>query len=139
MAKALKVLCVGSSQMHHRLLLALLPEDRYTLLVVSNYWDLCSFSVNETEAISVAVLEHTESKGDLRRSAEYVRRRWPDARIILLGHRGDLLEDQLYDERVTPGIHPPELLSVIEHLLKRRRDSNKMARRAARVSERAYP
>lgn len=118
MTKGLNVLGVGSSQMLDRLRDALLPDHRYSLSVASDYWGLCSLSLNQAQAVSIAVLEPATSNGDLRRSAEHVRRRWPDARIILLGQYENLLEDQLYDERVLPRFHPPELLGVMERLLK---------------------
>jgi hypothetical protein len=94
-------------------------------LVASNYWELCSLSIGEAEQVSVAVIEVSTSDRDLLRTAEHIRRRWPDAQILLMGREPEELEDPLYDERIPPGIKAAELLPAVERLVKRKQRSKR--------------
>jgi hypothetical protein len=116
----LRILAVGSFASSNLVRDAILLRHRARLLVATNYRELCSLSSNEAEHVSVAVLEVSTSHGELLRKAEYVRRRWPDAPIVVVGSSAGPLEDPLYDDRVLPGITPTEMLAIIERLLKQK-------------------
>ena len=57
--------------------------------------------------------------------AELIRRRWPEAEIVLIGDLVEELEDPLYDERISAGTRPSELLVLIERLLSRNRKQHR--------------
>jgi hypothetical protein len=50
----------------------------------------------------------------LQAVAEYARRRWPRARIIVIGKAWELLADELYDASVATDFTLPELQSTVE-------------------------
>ena len=51
-------------------------------------------------------------------AAEFVRRQWPSARILILGSAQARLDDSLYDEEVDYRFQPREFLNVLERLRK---------------------
>ena len=119
MADMLRVLVVGSKESRDLVQDALLFRRRSHLLVASNYWELFSLWVGEAEQVSVAVIDLCTSDRELRRrTAEHIRRRWPDAQILLLGPEAEVPEDPLYDERIPPGLEAAELLATMERLVK---------------------
>lgn len=112
---ALKVLSVGLSELAYLVRDALMLRPHSKLAVASNYWDLCSMSL-EREEFQVAVLNDANPARELRRRAKYIRRRWPDAAIVLVGGSSAALWRRLYDERVPSNIEPGDLLTVIDRL-----------------------
>ena len=112
--RRLKVLSVGLSELA-TLRDALMLRAHSKLAVVSNYWDLCSMSL-QREEFQVAVLNEPNSARELRRRAKYIRRTWPAAAILLVGGSSELLEDGLYDQRVPSRIGPDDLLAMIDRL-----------------------
>jgi len=110
----LRVLSVGLSALA-TLRDALMLRAHSKLAVVTNYWDLCSMSL-QTEVFQVAVLNEPSSARELRRRAKYIRRTWPDAAILVMGGSPEDLEPRLYDQRVASRIGPADLLEVIERL-----------------------
>jgi hypothetical protein len=122
MADMLRVLAVGSKESRDLVRDALLFRRGSHLLVASNYWELCSLWVGEAEQVSVAVIDLCTSDRELRRrTAEHIRRRWPDAQILLVGPEAEVPEDPLYDERIPPGLEAAELLAAMERLVKGKR------------------
>lgn len=111
----LKVLSVGLSELPALVRDALILRAHCKLAVASNYWDLCSLSL-QREEFQVAVLNEPGSARELRRRAKYIRRTWPDAVILLVGRSSETLKHRFYDESVPPGIKPAELLTVIDRL-----------------------
>jgi phosphatidate phosphatase APP1 len=89
--------------------------------------------LHETEKVSVAVLDLSSSEHELRQNTEHIRRRWPDAEILLVGDNLDHLDDPLYDERVSAEIQPSELLTVVERLVAHKRRASRFRRR--RIAE----
>src|ERR1035438_3457627 len=112
---ALKVLSVGLKELASLVRDALMLRPHSKLAVVSNYWDLCSMSL-QREEFQVAVLNDANPARELRRRAEYIRRRWPDSAIVLVADSCMALDDPLYDERVPSAIKPADLLTVIDRL-----------------------
>jgi hypothetical protein len=122
MTDMLRVLVVGSKESRDLVRDALLFRRRSHLLVASNYWELCSLWVGEAEQVSVALIDLCTSDRELRRrTAEHVRRRWPDAQILLVGPEAEVPEDPLYDERIPPGLEAAELLAAMEGLMGKQR------------------
>lgn len=111
----LKVLSVGLSELASLVRDALMLRPHSKMAVVSNYWDLCSLSL-QREEFQVAVLNDANPARELRRRAEYIRRRWPNAAILLVVGTSGVLEKLLYDERVPHRIEPADLLTVIDRL-----------------------
>ncbi len=66
----------------------------------------------------VVVLSDSLGSFQLQAVAEYVRHRWPRARILLVSQADPSLEDQLYDECVTNGFNPAEFLAAVERAVK---------------------
>ncbi len=112
----LKVLSVGLNQSATLVRDALLLRSGSRLWVAASYWDLCSLSLQNQGEFQVAVLDVAASARELRRRAEYVRRRWPDTAILLVADSSEVLDHPLYDERVPPSIEPGDLLAVIDRL-----------------------
>ncbi len=110
----LKVLSVGLSALT-TLRDALMLRAHSKLAVVSNYWDLCSMSL-QAEDFQIAVLNDPSSPRELRRRVKYIRRTWPGAAIVLMGAGPEDLDPRLYDQRVAPRIGPADLLAVIDRL-----------------------
>lgn len=112
----LSILAVGPAQSADLVRDALLLRPHSRLTVAASYWDLCSLSLHQRSHFQVAVLINAGPVHQLRRSAEYIRRRWPNAAILLLGNNPGVLEDALYDQRVPSRIEPDELLAIIDLL-----------------------
>ena len=113
MPGTLRILAVGPPAFTSLVRHALVDRRPLSLSVAVSYWDLCSLVLRETEQVSVAILESSISEFELRLRAEHIRRRWPDAEILLVGRDIEGLDDRLYDERVPAGIAPTELCTVI--------------------------
>ena len=78
-----------------RLLLASLEHP---VLAVANYHDLCALPGESNcclVAIDLCPYEH-----EARKSATYVRRTWPTAKILLFGSPSPRFDDWLYDDSV---------------------------------------
>ena len=112
--RRLRILSVGVSELA-TLQDAVMLRAHSKLAVVSNYWDLCSMSLQKEE-FQVAVLNEPNTARELRRRAKYIRRTWPAAAILLVGGSSELLEDGLYDQRVPSRIGPDDLLAMIDRL-----------------------
>jgi hypothetical protein len=112
----LSVLSIGPAQFSDLVRDALLLHPHSRLTVAASYWDLCSVSLHQKSHLHVAVLMDAGPAHQLRRCAEYIRRRWPDAAILLVGNSPEVLEDELYDERERSRIGPERLLTVIDRL-----------------------
>lgn len=65
-------------------------------------------------SLDVAVFHHSFVPDDLRYAAEYIRRRWPDAVILVIGEQAEQLDDPLYDDKTGSGISLEELVRTIE-------------------------
>ncbi len=112
----LKVLSVGLNQSATFVRDALLLRPGSRLWVATSYWDLWSLSLQHHGEFQVAVLGASTSARELRRGAEYIRRRWPDIAILLIADSPLALDDPLYDQRVPSSIEPDDLLMVIDRL-----------------------
>lgn len=123
MPSRLSVLSVGSMELANVVRDALILCGRSHLSVATSYWELCSLSLRGPDTIQVAILDLSFSDRELRRRAEYIRRRWTDAAILLVSDTCDLLEDPLYDDRIPSEADPETLVEVIERLVKQKHAS----------------
>ena len=112
----LKVLSVGLNQSATLVRDALLLRPGSRLWVATSYWDLCSLSLQHHGEFQVAVLGVSTSARELRRGAEYIRRKWPDTAVLLIADSSLALADPLYDQRVPSRIEPDDLLMMIDRL-----------------------
>jgi hypothetical protein len=94
------------------------------LLTNSNYCVTTAFSqleiflLRDIGTIALAIVSASLGRCLLRSVAEGVRKQWPLARILVLGHAASVLEDNLYDEEIDPYPQPKQLLDDLEKLYK---------------------
>lgn len=112
MRKTTKVLSIGLEEWRNAICKALPHRRKNGYWGVNNLWDLCALP--EVVTADVAVFHHSFPSHDLRYAAEYVRRRWPNAVILVIGEQAKQLDDPLYDHKTSSEISTDELVSVIE-------------------------
>jgi hypothetical protein len=49
-------------------------------------------------------------------AAHFVRRRWPEARVLIIRDDAQCIDDAMYDDRIAPGVNPERLLGAITRL-----------------------
>jgi DNA-binding response OmpR family regulator len=95
-----------------------LLETRRLLLLSAGYsvQTACAardvFAFQPEDEPEIVVLSDALGSVQLLAVAEYVRHRWPRARIVIIGKAGPL-EDQLYDETVDAPLNPTEFLAAL--------------------------
>jgi hypothetical protein len=92
----------------------LLSRSKYTVAPASSYREI--FGLRSEIGFGLAVLNDSLGGLALRAAAEFVRRQWPSARILILGNAQAALEDYLYDEVVNHRIESTELLGTLARL-----------------------
>jgi hypothetical protein len=112
MKETTKVLSLGIEEWRNAVRQAMPRKQKNGFRGVSNLWDLCALP--EVVSADVAVFHHSFSRHDLRYAAEYIRRRWPDAVILVIGEQAKHLDDPLYDDKTSSEISIKELVRVIE-------------------------
>lgn len=114
MITTLDVLSVGSLNSNDFVRDVLLSRTKCRLFAVASVWDLSA--ILTSGKVNVAILHNTLSPGELRSCAAYIRHHWPAARILLIHAQVEILDDPMYDERMSPDLSAETLLSVIERL-----------------------
>lgn len=109
------VLSIGPSAISLAAYERYLQERGLALEVVSGCRDLYQTEMND--GCEVAVLHHSLSLDELNDAAQFIRRRWPAARILLIRPEEWWIDDALYDERLVPDSNPELLLSAVERLV----------------------
>ena len=112
MRESTNVLLFGIEEWSNALRQALPPRQKDSFWGVSNVWDLCALP--QAVLVEIAVFHHSFASHELRYAAEYIRRRWPDAVILVIGEQARQLDDPLYDHRMSRGISLEELVWMIE-------------------------
>lgn len=107
-----KVLSLGSEEWRNAVRRALRRRRQNSYWGVNNYWNLCALP--QAVSVDVAVLHHSFAPHDSRYAAEYIRRRWPDAVILVIGEQAKQLDDPLYDDKTSSGVSIEELVLIIE-------------------------
>ncbi len=126
MRKTTKVLTLGTEEWRSPLRDSLPYWLKEGFVGVKDFWQLCALP--EPVLVDVAVFHHSFPQADLRYAAEHIRRRWPDAVIVVVGEQAKHLDDPLYDHRANSEISPEELVWLIETSVEARRQSRKHAR-----------
>ena len=112
MRKTTNVLSLGLEEWRNAVRNSLAPTQKNSFWGVNTVWDLCALP--QPVSVDVAVFHHSFAPHDLRYAAEYIRRRWPDAVILVIGEQAEQLDDPLYDDRASSGISIEELVLMIE-------------------------
>lgn len=112
MRKSAKVLLLGLEEWRDAVRQASPPRHKNGFWEANNFWELCALP--QAASVDVAVFHHSFAPNDLRYAAEYIRRRWPDAVILVIGEQAEQLDDALYDDKMSKGISLDELVWMIE-------------------------
>ena len=95
--------------------LLLLSSLHIAVHSVASYTEV--FHLNDAISFSLVVLNICPSDERASDIAAYVRRRWPRAKVLLLGTGCGCVEDPIYDDIVDPCCNPAELVEVAQRLL----------------------
>ena len=109
------LLSVGSLERSYLLHDSVLLETGCRLSVITDYQDL--WTISEEEVVHLAILQDSLSSFELEEASRFVRRHWPQAKILVIHSGEDFLEDALYDDRVEPAVPAEDLLKRIEQIL----------------------
>jgi hypothetical protein len=82
---------------------------------IAGYTDVCELS--ESSSFSLVVINLAPAQEEAGKIAEYVRRHWPEAKILLLGRLSIDFDDPLYDDIVDARFNPSAFVSMTERLL----------------------
>jgi hypothetical protein len=82
----------------------------------TGYCDVCNLPVGI--CFSLIVISLNPDQGEAEKIAEYARRVWPVAKILLLGGLTGDFADPLYDDVVDPRFDPLALVNTSRRLLK---------------------
>lgn len=126
----LDVLSVGSPNSNDFVRDVLLSRTKCRLVAAACVWDLDALLVSGK--VDVAILHSTLSPGELRSCAVYIRHHWPAARILLIHEQVEILDDPMYDERMSPELSAEALLGIIERLAASSRRSGRSVLREGR-------
>ena len=74
-------------------------EPNLTISIVADYREL--WTIPNQEIIHLVILNVTLTTFELEASSRLIRQRWPRAKILVVRHGEGVLEDALYDDRVT--------------------------------------
>jgi hypothetical protein len=92
----------------------LLTDQHYGVFTARDYREV--FAHAHVQEFAVVVISRAFITPELSAIAEFARRRWPKAGILVVGHGVPPLEDPLYDEHVDPDSQPESLLAAVEQL-----------------------
>jgi DNA-binding NtrC family response regulator len=103
----------------------LLTDWQFGVFTARDYEEV--FAHAQVQEIAVVVISQAFNPLELRAIAEFARRHWPRAGILVVGHGVPPLEDplydedlDLYDESVDPNSQPQSLLAAVEQLSRKR-------------------
>jgi hypothetical protein len=115
MPKTIHVLSVGPVDFGSIVHDALLDGPNSRLSIAPDYRML--WAIPKQESIQVVILYNTLSSFELDDASRFIRRRWPHARILVVRHGEEFLDDALYDVRVVSNVDRQVLLATIECLI----------------------
>jgi len=115
MRKTTNVLSLGVKEWRIAVRQALPPRRKNGFRGVNNLWDLCALP--QAVSVDAAVFHHSFSLRELGCAAEYIRRRWPEAVILVIDERAKHLDDPLYDHKANCELSVEELVRTIETLV----------------------
>lgn len=83
--------------------------------VAHGYVDVCCLP--DSVDFCLVTISLSPSHNDAAKVAEYVRRRWSTARILLIGTLSGAFDDPLYDEIVDARFNPSALVEATQRIL----------------------
>lgn len=60
------------------------------------------WTIPKQDCFHIVVLHNSLSAAELEETCRFIRRQWPQARILVVRFAEEVLEDALYDERIAP-------------------------------------
>jgi hypothetical protein len=121
MRKTKKVLALGQEDWIHLVHRALPYWQKNDFVGVHNFWALCALP--QSVLVDAVVIHRTFDRDDLRCAAQYIRRRWPDALVVVVGEQAKHLDDPLYDHLANGGTSSEELALLIETSVETKRQN----------------
>jgi len=115
MGAILHALLIGSVDSFNTVREALRKRYNCQISVGTGVWDLCAIP-QQQKSFDIAILHDTLPQCEVRKASEYIRRRWPRTRILVISVEAEVLDDPLYDEWMTPDRSPDFLFAMIEQL-----------------------
>ena len=112
----LRILAIGSADSLNAVRDGLLQRNGYRLTIATSNAELNAISIHEK--YDLAILDQTLSHPELRDASEYIRRKWPNAKILVICAEPEALDDPLYDERALPDLSAKMLLAIIDAVYK---------------------
>jgi hypothetical protein len=92
----------------------LLTDQHYGVFTARDYREV--FAHAHVQEIAVVVISRAFILPELSAIAEFARKRWPRAGILVVGCGVPPLDDPLYDEHIDPDSQPESLLAAVEQL-----------------------
>lgn len=117
MTQQVHVLSVGSREESDQVSDILLTHKNVGITAALNGMDI-AMAHHLEHAVDLVILHPSLSSRQLKRVAEYMRRHWPLARILLVHANAEILDDPLYDERVSPSTLQNGLIFSIDQAAK---------------------
>jgi hypothetical protein len=74
------------------------------------------FALAQSDPFPIAVLSDRLGPSELIAAAQFVRRQWPQARILVLGQAAPVLGDNLYDDSIAHSCEQVGLLKTLARL-----------------------
>jgi hypothetical protein len=112
--EAIRVLSIGPVEHGSLVHDALLNGPDFHLSIATDYREL--WKIPAEESVHVAILHNTFSEFETEAACRLIRRRWIDARILIVSNEESNLEDALYDDRVVARVSSEILSATIERL-----------------------
>ena len=112
--ETIHILCVGPVDHSYMVHDVLLEVSNSQLSIVTDYREM--WILPEQEVIHAVIIHNTLSLFELEEACRYIRQKWPRARILVVRSEASSLDDELYDDRVIPGVPPHVLLDTMERL-----------------------
>jgi len=114
-APAMPVLLVDPEPGLRDLRYLLLSTLRIPVHAVGSYAEV--FQLSGPDCYNLVVLCIRPNEKQASYVAEYVRRRWPKAKVLLLGKSSGCIDDPLYDDIVDPYCNPSGFVEATKRLL----------------------
>lgn len=126
------VLSVGPIALSNMVRDVMMARKNCRLSIATDYRELWVFPASQT--IDVALLHSTLFPFELEDACQFIRHRWPRARILVVRSQDESLDDALYDDRLLPAAFPTGFMACIEQLTDARNPTGEtMAARICRA------
>jgi hypothetical protein len=110
-SREIHILSVGSVECGSTVHDALLNGRNFHLTIAINYRML--WAIPKQESFQVAIVHSTLSVFEAEAACRLIRRRWPQAKVLVALEQENSLDRALYNDRVTPNLLPELLFTTI--------------------------